>query len=62
MEHGIQFGRPTLSLSIANGRVLGVIASRPVEELKDVDTALPRAPRRPVDPAQASARGKQAED
>jgi lactate racemase len=49
MKHAIQFGRRTLSLTVPDDRVVGVLAPKAVKELKDVDASVRRALRDPVD-------------
>lgn len=48
MKHAIQFGKRTLSLTVSDDRVAGVLAPKPVKELKAVDTAVRKALRSPV--------------
>ena len=48
MRHAIQFGRRTLSLTVADDRIAGVVAPKPVKELKNVDSAVRKAIRKPI--------------
>jgi nickel-dependent lactate racemase len=50
MRHGIQFGKRTLSLTVPDERVVGVLAPKPVKELKDINAAVGRALRTPTEP------------
>ena len=49
MEHAIQYGKRTLSLSIPDDRCAGILAPKAAQELKAVDSSVARALRRPVD-------------
>ena len=51
MRHAIQFGKRTLSLTVPDERVVGVLAPKSVKELKNVDAAVRRALRSPVESA-----------
>ena len=48
MKHAIQFGKRTLSLTVPDDRVVGVLAPKPAKELNNVDSAVRRALRKPV--------------
>lgn len=48
MRHAIQFGSRSLSLTVPDDRVVGVLAPKRVKELKAVDAAVRRALRAPV--------------
>ena len=48
MKHAIQFGKRTLSLTVSDDRVVGVLAPKPVKELKAVDAAVHKALRKPI--------------
>lgn len=51
MRHVIQFGKRTLSLTVPDKRVVGVLAPKAVKELKNVDAAVRQALRAPVESA-----------
>jgi len=48
MKHAIRFGKRTLSLTVSDDRVVGVLAPKAVKELKAVDLAVRKVLRTPV--------------
>jgi nickel-dependent lactate racemase len=48
MKHAIQYGKRTLSLTVPDERVVGVLAPKQVKELKNVDTAVSKVLQKPT--------------
>jgi nickel-dependent lactate racemase len=48
MKHAIQYGKRTLSLTVSDERVAGILAPKQVKELKNVDTAVSKVLHKPI--------------